>query len=185
MRPPSLSWSKSGWGTFVRSARDDDRVKRSGLGPALIAVADSRVDVGVAQLFVHLGGALGKRRVDLDRVHLLDQPREDRRLIARTRADLVDPIGRLGVEHLGHEGDVVRGSDRLAFADRDRFVVIGLSLGLGRQEAVARHGPERVEHARVLDAALDQVPLDHPVAGRRGRVVARLRPWRARSACWS
>ena len=33
---------------------------------------------------------------------------------------------------------------------------------------MAGHGAERVEHARVLDAALDQMPLDHPVAGRRG-----------------
>ena len=37
---------------------------------------------------------------------------------------------------------------------------------------MAGHGPERVEHPRVLDAALDQVPLDHPVSGPRGRVVA-------------
>ena len=40
---------------------------------------------------------------------------------------------------------------------------------------MARHGPKRVEHARVLDAALDQVPLDHPVPGPRGRVVRRCR----------
>ena len=34
---------------------------------------------------------------------------------------------------------------------------------------MAGHGPERVEHARVLEPSLDQVPLDHPVPGRRGR----------------
>ena len=73
--------------------------------------------------------------MDLDGVDVLDQPREDRRLVARAGADLVDAIGRLGVEHLGHEGDVVRRSDRLALADRDRLVVVGLPLGLGREEA--------------------------------------------------
>src|SRR5262249_53711297 len=99
------------------------------------------------------------------------QPREDRRLVARAGANLVNAIGWLGVEDLGHEGDVVRRSDRLPFTDRDGFIVVSLAPGRRRQEPVAGHGPERVENARVLYAALDQVVLDHSVAQPSGRVV--------------
>ena len=83
--------------------------------------------------------------MDLDGVDVLDQPRQDRRLVARAGADLVDPIGRLGFKHFGHEGDVVRGSDRLALADRDRFVVVRLPLGTweGGSGGGARSGTRR------------------------------------------
>ena len=43
---------------------------------------------------------------------------EDRRLVARARADLQDPVARLDLEQLGHAGDHVRLADRLAGIDR-------------------------------------------------------------------
>ncbi len=121
-------------GDLGRGAGDDDRVERRGLGPARVAVADPGVDVRVAEFLVDLGGPLAQRRVDLDRVDVLDEPREDRRLIARAGADLVDLVGRLGLEDLGHEGHVVRRGDGLPFADVDRLVVVGQALGVGREE---------------------------------------------------
>ena len=37
---------------------------------------------------------------------------------------------------------------------------------------MAGHGAERLEHARVLDSALDQVPLDHAIPKPRSVIVA-------------
>ena len=87
-------------------------------------------------------------------------------MIARAGAHFVNLVGWLGIENLGHEGDIVRWRDRLPFADRNRFIVVSLALGLRGQELMAGYRAKGLEHARVLDVPLGQVPLDHPIASR-------------------
>ena len=155
-------------GHLGRGAGDDDGVERGSLGPASVTVANSGVDVRVAQLLVDLGGSLTEKCVDLDRVDILDELREDRRLIARAGANLVDLVGLFGFENLGHEGHVIGRGHGLPFADIDRLVIVGPALGLGREELeepVARDRPESVEHPLVLDPSFDQVMLNHPGPG--------------------
>ena len=73
------------------------------------------------------------------------------------RCRLVNLVGRLGVKDFGHEGDIIGRGDRLAFADRNRLVVIGLATCLLREVFMARNCPECFQDARVLDPSLDQV----------------------------
>ena len=151
-------------GDLLGGACDDDRVERGGLGPAGVAVAVSGVDILVADFVDHGRRPLRERPVDLDRVDLLDELTEDRRLVARPGADLVDHVRRLGGEDLGHEGDVVGRGDRLPLADRDRLVVVGHPAGVGGEELVPGHRPEGFQDPLVLDAPLGEVLLDHLVA---------------------
>ena len=68
------------------------------------------------------------------------------------------------MEGLGHERHVVHGRDGLALADRQRLVVVGEPPRLGRDESMAGDGAEGVEDALILDPALDEVALDHPLS---------------------
>src|SRR5262249_29857792 len=47
-------------GDLLRGAGDDDGIERSGFRPALVAVADPRMDVVIAQLLVDLGRAFAE-----------------------------------------------------------------------------------------------------------------------------
>src|SRR5208283_35921 len=60
-------------GNPMRSAGDDDRVEGSRVRPALVAVADPGVNIGIAKLLVHGRCSVRERGVDLDRIHILDQ----------------------------------------------------------------------------------------------------------------
>ena len=159
---------------LLRSACDDNRIERRGIRPALVAVANSSVDVGISQLFVNLGRAFGKRRVDLDRIDFLDQAQTGSPTDSPIRCPPRRPMSvGLGFEHLGHERHVVRRGDRLTFTDRNRLVVISLPPGAGREKAVSGDSSKRVKDSRILDASLCQMSVDHSVAGGRERVVAR------------
>src|SRR5262249_27760293 len=170
-------------GDLLGRAGHDDPIERCGLRPALVAVADAGMDIGITQLLVDLGCTPAQRLMDLDRVDFLDQPRKDRRLIARPRADLVDAVGRPGVERLGHEGDIIRRSDRLTLADRDRLVVVGQPVARLWEETVPGNRPKRFEHPGVLDPALHKMALDHPIPCPGGRISG-LRRLRARASSW-
>ena len=133
-------------------------------GPALVAVADLRVDVLVLQPLERQLGVLAERLDDLDRVDVFDERAEDRRLVAAAGADLEHLVGRLRVELLGHVGDDQGRRDRLALADRQRHVVIGQRpLRLG-DKLVPRRLPHRLNHPRVFHARRDHLLIDHPVA---------------------
>ena len=72
---------------------------------------------------------VGEAGLPVDRGHRAAELREDRRLVARSRADVEDPVAGPHREQLGHPGDDVRLADRLAGADGQRAVGVGLAPG--------------------------------------------------------
>src|SRR5262249_53887175 len=109
-------------------------------------------------------------------------------LIARAGADLEDVLLARELERLAHARHGRGRRDRLALADRQRVVAVGLRLQPLRHQPVARNRLERGEDARVANAgprqALDHAPArtahlrrradgaDPPSSPRRGRVDA-------------
>jgi hypothetical protein len=105
---------------------------------------------------------LVEQRLDaFDGVNLARELREDGGLVAAARADLQHLVVRLGVEPLGHERDHVRLADRLPMSDRRGAVGERFGGAIGGEELLARHGPQRVEHALVADTAVNHLPADH------------------------
>ena len=78
--------------------------------------------------------------------------RQDRRLVARARAELEDAVAGLRREQLGHPGDDPRLADRLAGVDRDGLVGVRATLLIAVDEALARDLGHGREHALVTDA---------------------------------
>ena len=106
----------------------------------------------------------------LDAEHPLDQPREQRGLVAAAGADLEHAMLRLELRELEHARRrcrAGRSSDPRRWAARDRRRRAARTPG--STNTVARHRGHRVEHARVADAARDELLLDH--APPRGRVT--------------
>jgi hypothetical protein len=76
----------------------------------------------------------------------------------------------LRTRKLRHQRDDVRLRDRLAVADRQRPVVVGVLRLVGIDEQMTRHAAHRIEHPPVVDVAARKLPLHHPRA-LRGAVV--------------
>jgi hypothetical protein len=88
----------------------------------------------------------------LDQLHAVDALRELRQdcgLVAHAGADLEHRVGGLQIEQIGHHCDDERLRDRLAEADRQRRVFVGVALHLQRHELVARHLGQGLHDARV------------------------------------
>ena len=155
------------------------------LRPAPGAVADARLDVGIAEPAQALGRRPGQLGHHLDAIDPGRQLRQDRRLIAAAGADFEHPVVRTRRRHVGHDRHDVRLGDRLAMADRLRPVGVGaLSVGFGSagfgNEEMSRdllhggHDPaiEAVLAEPIAGAGdLDRDLLDHGLA-RGCRVVA-------------
>src|SRR6516162_528140 len=76
----------------VKSCSDDDGIEGSMLRPPLVAIADLRRNVAVAETFEVATGHFAKLWHDLDRVHLAGEHGQDRRLVPRPGAHLQDLI---------------------------------------------------------------------------------------------
>ncbi len=156
---------------------DEDRVERRGLGPASAAVAAAQFDVAVAQALQACTGGVAEVRMALDRVDPGGQQAQHCARIAGASADLEHAVGRADARAFGHQRDDVGLRDRLAGADRQRPIGVGVAPQGGGDELLARHAPHRVEHARVGDAARFELALDHAgapmglVEGRGIRIV--------------
>jgi hypothetical protein len=107
---------------------------------------------------------------------------QDRRLVARTGAELQHHITRLDLEKVGHEGDDQRLRDRLAVADGHRPVGIGFPAPVLGHEEMARQDAHGLQYPfidlsgaefgfQVPGVALDH--LDHSLPPL-GMVVLRL-----------
>ena len=129
-------------------------------GPALIAVADLRLDVIVTQPVERLRRALAELLDDLDRVDFRHQPAEHCGLVSAAGADLQDLVGGLRLELLGHVGHDERRRDGLALADRHADIEIGVSPQRGGNELVPRGGAHRVADPSVLHARGNHFVLD-------------------------
>lgn len=134
----------------------DDAVEGRKLRPALVAVADEMGDV----VELHRAEAgLGLPRqgaVAFDGEHPPAQPRENRRLIPRSRADLENGMAIGHIQLVGHHADDERLRYGLAAIDGKRQVGIGLIGEAFLHEQVARHRLDRLQHALVAHAALAQ-----------------------------
>ena len=153
-RPPTRSWSHERRRHVGRRSGDEDGVVGRAAWPAGVAVADVQRHVVRPERRQALAGGRRQRLDNLHAVHAARQPREHGGLVAAAGADLEHVVVRAERGELGHECDDERLGDGLPVADRQRPVVVGGVVELGRHEAVPRHDPHRVEHsvARPCDA---------------------------------
>ena len=93
-----------------------------------------------------------------------------RRRVAAAGADFENARAGTHMRRRHHQRDDIGLGDRLALADRQGPVVIGVRAKIGVDELLTRHGAHRVEHMRVDDASPDQAPRDHVLA--RARQIA-------------
>src|SRR6516165_12619698 len=89
----------------VRSCGYDDGIERRMLCPALVAIADFRRNIAVAQTFEVGTGHFAELWYDLDGVHLAGEHGEDRGLVSRSRAYLQDLIRLRQLQQLRHQRD--------------------------------------------------------------------------------
>src|SRR3569832_2696792 len=130
-----------------RSGGNDDGIEWSAVTPTLVAVSRPYRNIAVTQSReprCRFGRQSGN---DLDAVHLSNQPRQHRSLIAATGADLQYDIARLGLQQIGHEGDDEGLRNRLAVADRLRRVVISNIALIGGEKFVTWHLGQRCHHS--------------------------------------
>src|SRR5690606_32541016 len=114
---------------LVRGRIDDDPVERRRGLVAGAPVSLDHVDPSLfenpllAKVIEDTASALRERFANLDRVHLAREPAEERRLVARARADLEHLLVAAKLEKLEHSRDDRRLRRRLAFGDRERAVL--------------------------------------------------------------
>ena len=102
-QPPVFELIDQRFRDVGRRAGDDDLVERSLFGPTLEPVADSAVDVFVAEVFEKFPRLLAQILDDLDGVDVLDQWAQDRRLITAPGPDLQDLVGGSRRKGFGHQ----------------------------------------------------------------------------------
>src|SRR6185436_15776132 len=149
-----------------RAGGHGDRLVRRAERPAERTVAVVHVDVVVAQPGEALGRNARQLLDALDGVDLAHQRAEDRGRVARAGADLEHALLALELQRLhGHRDDVGL-RDRLAGADRQRRVVVGMRAELLGHELLARHGAEHGQHQRVDDVAPAELVAHHALPSR-------------------
>ena len=150
-----------GWGDFGGRRRDQDAVEGCVLGPAVAAVADAKVHIPVAEVVQCPPRGRSQVLADLERVDFAREFGQHGRLVAGPRADFEHAFDAGQLQRLGHEGDDVGLRDGLAVADRQRSIAVGRFRGFAWNEAFASQATHRRQHARIGDAAFDQLGLDH------------------------
>ena len=97
---------------------------------------------------------------------------QDRRLVARSGAELEHPVARSWREELGHARDDPGLADRLARVDRHGLVGVRLAAMALIDEPLTRDGGHGLEHALVVDAPGAELLVDHPLSIASGALVA-------------
>ena len=151
---------------------DEDRVIRGVRAPAERPVAQQDGHVRDARLPERLPGREGEGLDPLDREHLRRERGEERRLVARARADLEHPLPAREAQRFKVAGVCERLRDRLIVPDRERGVLIGPVAQRYRDEPVSRRLGERLEDCEVAHA-LGAKRLDEPCPVARVRVRGR------------
>ncbi len=132
--------------------RDHDGVERRVGAPAERAVAVQHGDVGEFEVAQHLVRPVGQLGDAFDGKDRLRQHREQRRLVSRSGADFQHPLAAGEAEQLAGARLDERLRDRLAIADRERGVVVGLMVERFGHEAVPGNGPDGAQHGHVVHA---------------------------------
>src|SRR4051794_2244285 len=99
----------------------------------------------------------------LDGADLSGELRCDGRGIARTGADLENPVAFADFGSFQHQGDDIGLRDGLAFGDRKRVVLIGEFLKSLLHESFARDAPHRRQHTLIANSSSGDLNLDHVV----------------------
>ena len=110
-------------------------------------------DIARADAVQNDARAIVQMRDAFDGNDLRGEPRQHRGLVTAAGADFEHALDAAEPRDLARERDHVRLRDGLVGADRKRAVVVGMVAQLGGDEAIARHGAHRREHAGILDAA--------------------------------
>ena len=135
------------------------------LGPALVAVADLRDHVAIAQSRERACRLLAEHAADFDGVDHAHERREHGGLIPAAGADLQHAVGRLWLQFFGHVGHDERPRNSLRCADRQGHVEVGVGPLLGGQEFMPGHEPHAFEDTRIGHPAAGDVVADHLFAG--------------------
>ena len=109
------------------------------LRPASVTVANSHMHVLVPETLQRCFRIFRQCVDDLNRVNVLHQPSQNRRLITRARPDFQDTIARLRPQLLRHKRYDVRLRNGLAVADLQRPVFITGSARLRGHEFFPGH----------------------------------------------
>ena len=129
----------------VGGGGDDDGVERGLFLPTEIAVTVADAAFGETGLFQAAERFLIKRPDDLDGVNVGRDFEENSGLVAAAGADLEDFLAGFDLEQFGHQRDDVRLADRLAVADRQRLIVVGLASQVRFHKLVPRHPAHGLE----------------------------------------
>src|SRR6187401_2277894 len=145
----------------VGSRRRHDAVEGRLLGPPAVAVAKPAVHVVQTEISKQLGRTRSQLWNDLDSPDLAREAREHGSLKRRPGPDFVHSMRLAHIDHLGHVRHDVRLGDGLVERDGKRYVVVGLGMRVGRDEALAWNGFHRAEHTGIGHTPLPDLPLDH------------------------
>lgn len=131
------------------------------LRPAEGAVTLQHVHVVVSELGQPCARPGGQRFAPLDREHILGEPAQDRRGVPGASPDLENAFVAFQAERFDCDRHDVGLRDRLLLADGQRGVSIGELHELVGHEGLTRNGAERIEEARVRNAAARKLEVDH------------------------
>ena len=149
---------------FGAACRDQNRVERSRVGPALGAVADPDLDVAVTERVKAISRGLAERVMPLDRIDLLRDLTDDSGRVARAGPDLQHPVTWTNLSRLDHCRDDIGLRDRLTFFDRQRRILIG-ELGHRRvDKTLARNFAHRRQDVSIGDPASRDLGIHHLTA---------------------
>ena len=138
---------------MASARRREDRVKRRLVAASPGAVALDDLDIVVAEPLQPLARDLDQLVLPLDPDHLVGNPADDRRRVARARTDLEHLVARLDLRRLDHQRDDVRLGDGLPGFDRQRVIVIGQ-----RARSPARRTPRAALRGRHRGCACSLIP---------------------------
>src|SRR5208282_224942 len=143
------------WRHKLGCGRHHDLVERAMFGQAVMSVAALELDVLIAEALEARARRLEELFDDLDAVYPGRELREYRGLVAEPRADFEHLVAWLDLEEIGHECHDEGLGDRLAVADREWRIRIGVFTQLRWHEIVPRHAAEGVEHRPVEPVLAD------------------------------
>ena len=164
--PPSgFQLAKQCIGQDTWRRRHHDAVEVRFRGPTLVAVSDPVMDVVVPKGFQRLPRSPAQDGKPFHRVYGPNETGQDRRLVARSRADLQDPVRFIRIEQPGHQSHDIGLGHGLSQVEGHGTVFVGVRPVRLGNEPVPRHGAHGLDQPGFVDAAPDDLLLDHPILG--------------------
>src|SRR5438552_1570072 len=133
------------------SSSDQNRIIRRVLPPAQRSVPEQKGHVAQADLLNSTSRAVEKRGNSLDRKYLRCEPRQERRLVARSGSDLEHFLISLELQQLKVSRVNRRLRNGLPTSNRESRVFVGAVTNTSGNEEVARRLVDCVENRKILD----------------------------------